>query len=160
MQSTRDFHARAAISPECASRRGAILIALLLGCGGCGDGSIAALGIGPGLAADGDCREHVAELLHFGMHTPDGALSDADWTRFVDDEITPRFPDGFTVLDARGQWRGPDGRIEREPSRVVEIVHGDDVHSRDAVRTLVGLYKSRYRQESVLRVRSQALACF
>lgn len=118
------------------------------------------LGIGSGLAADGDCSEHVADLLHFGLDTPDGTLADAEWQRFVDGEITPRFPAGLTVFDARGQWRGRDGRIEREPSRVVEIVHIDDARSRQALRALVAAYKARYRQESVLRVRSRALACF
>ena len=144
-----------------AARWRAFAIALLLCiCGGCGDGSIAVAGIGTGLAADGDCREQVADLLHFGLDTPDGTLADAEWDRFVDTEITPRFPAGLTVFDAHGQWRSRDGRIEREPSRVVEIVHADDAQSRDALRALIGVYKTRYRQESVLRVRSRALACF
>jgi hypothetical protein len=139
----------------------AIVVALLLcACSGCGDGSTAAAGTGAGLAADGDCREQVADLLHFGLDTPGGTLADAEWDRFVDAEITPRFPAGLTVLDAHGQWRGRDGRIEREPSRVVEIIHADDARSRDALRALIAAYKSRYRQESVLRVRSRALACF
>jgi len=139
----------------------AVAIALLLcACSGCGDGSIAAAGIGSGLAADGDCREQVADMLHFGLDTPDGTLADAEWERFVDAEITPRFPAGLTVFDAHGQWRGRDGRITREPSRVVQIVHADDARSRDALRALVDAYKTRYRQESVLRVRSKALACF
>ena len=143
-----------------AAWRGAITVALLLCACGCADAPAAAVGIGAGLAADGDCREQVADLLHFGLDTPDGTLADAEWDRFVDAEITPRFPAGLTVFDAHGQWRSRDGRIEREPSRVVEIVHADDVRSRDALRALIDVYKSRYRQESVLRVRSRALACF
>src|SRR5688500_2707390 len=144
-----------------APRWRAIAAALVLcAWGGCGAGSVAAAGIGAGLAADGDCREHVGDLLHCGLDTPDGTLADAEWDRFVDAEITPRFPAGLTVFDAHGQWRSRDGRIEREPSRVVEIVHADDADSRDALRALIDVYKSRYRQESVLRVRSQALACF
>jgi hypothetical protein len=140
--------------------RAPVIALLLCACGGCGDGSIAAASIGAGLAADGDCREQVADLLHFGLDTPNGTLADAEWARFVDTEITPRFPAGLTVLEAQGQWRGRDGRIEREPSRVVEIVHADDERSRNALRALIDVYKLRYRQESVLRVRSQALACF
>lgn len=138
--------------------RGVAIAFLLCACGGCGEGSIATPRIG--LAGDGDCREQVADLLHFGLDTPDGTLADAEWERFVDTEITPRFPAGLTILAAHGQWRGHDGRIEREPSRVVEIIHADDAHSRDALQALIAAYKSRYRQESVLRVRSRALACF
>ena len=50
-------------------------------------------------------------------------MSETAWARFVDREITPRFPDGFSVIDARGQWRDPDrNRIMREPSKLVQIV--------------------------------------
>ena len=34
--------------------------------------------------------------------------------RFLDDEVTPRFPDGLSVLDVAGQYRDPSGRIVRE----------------------------------------------
>src|SRR6188508_1756794 len=37
----------------------------------------------------------VAELL-FGR----GNVSDINWNRFLDAEITPRFPDGLTIYDA------------------------------------------------------------
>ncbi|HEY0437853.1 MAG TPA: DUF3574 domain-containing protein, partial [Phenylobacterium sp.] len=33
-------------------------------------------------------------------------VSEADFRKFVDEELTPRFPDGLTVLDGGGQWRG------------------------------------------------------
>src|SRR5260370_450493 len=43
-------------------------------------------------------------------------VSEAAWSRFLAREITPRFPDGLTVLDAAGQWRGPvGGRPVRGP---------------------------------------------
>jgi hypothetical protein len=45
----------------------------------------------------------VAELL-FGR----GNVSDRNWDRFLADEVTPRFPDGLTVFDAKGQWRNPE----------------------------------------------------
>src|SRR5258707_8051902 len=34
-------------------------------------------------------------------------VGEAAWSRFLAREITPRFPDGLTVLDAAGQWPGP-----------------------------------------------------
>jgi hypothetical protein len=67
--------------------------------------------------------QQVAELM-FGRKIGDRiGVSDSAWARFVDREITPRFPDGLTVIDARGQWRDPDrNRIVREPSKLVQIV--------------------------------------
>ena len=39
-------------------------------------------------------------------------VTEARWSRFLADEITPRFPDGLTVVDASGQWRAP-GQADR-----------------------------------------------
>ena len=67
--------------------------------------------------------QQVAELL-LGRKIGDRiGVSEAAWQRFVDREITPRFPDGLTVYDARGQYRDSErSRIVREPSKVVMIV--------------------------------------
>ncbi len=67
--------------------------------------------------------KQVAELL-FGRDVGGRlGVSEAAWGRFLAREITPRFPDGLTVMDAAGQWRDPTtGAIEREPSKRVEIV--------------------------------------
>ena len=92
----------------------------------------------------------VAELL-FGRDIGHRlAVSNADWTRFVARELTPRFPDGLTVSDALGQWRDRQTRaIVREPSKRVEIVlpgNADDDAKLDAV---VGAYKRAFHQQSV-----------
>ena len=65
----------------------------------------------------------VQDTLYFGMSKKDGVVTDAEWQAFVDEAITPRFPDGLTVFDARGQWRGADGAIGRERSKALLIVH-------------------------------------
>lgn len=77
-------------------------------------------------------------------------VSETAWTRFLAREITPRFPEGLTVLDAAGQWRDQDsGRIVREPSKLVMIVlpgKADDQARLDAV---VQAYKRQFHQQSV-----------
>ena len=89
--------------------------------------------------------------LYFGRNIPGGGeVSDADWRRFLDDVVTPRFPEGFTVLDGEGQYRMADGIIIRERSKVlVVIAKGGDAGLRSA--EAVAEYKRRFRQESVLR---------
>src|SRR5207302_9456152 len=65
---------------------------------------------------------HTAQLF-FGRNVGDkSGVSEADFRRFVDEELTPRFPDGLTVLDGGGQWRGDENRLIREASKVVLIV--------------------------------------
>ncbi len=106
-------------------------------------------------AQTSDCRggqkpRQVAQLL-FGRNIGDRlGVSEAQWGRFVDREISPRFPDGLTVLDAKGEWRDTARHtIVHEPSKVVEIVlpgKDDDATQLDAIAQA---YKSRFRQQSV-----------
>lgn len=100
--------------------------------------------------------------LYFGRNIGDRpGVSDADWGAFLDEEVTPRFPDGLTVMDAAGQWRSrQSGSIEREASKVLVIVlpgHPDDRALLDAVREA---YKRRFRQEAVLLVERPACVAF
>ncbi len=77
-------------------------------------------------------------------------VGEAAWSRFLAREITPRFPDGFTVLDAAGQWRDNErSRPGRERSKLVIIVTADDASVRDKIDTIVIAYKRQFRQRSV-----------
>ena len=91
--------------------------------------------------------------LIFGTTYPDGRLiSDADWARFLNDDVTPRFPDGLTQFDVYGQWKRPDGAIAKLPSRMLLIWYArtPDADARiDAVRNI---FKRRFNQLSVMRV--------
>jgi hypothetical protein len=104
--------------------------------------------------------EMVRTELYFGLARPDGGrVGDEQWQAFVDDVVTPRFPDGFTVLDARGQWRGGDGSIVREPARVLVLFHT----AADASRKLEEIraeYRVRFAQEAVLRADQRARVGF
>ena len=79
-------------------------------------------------------------------------VDDAAWAAFLADIVTPRFPDGLTVLDGQGQWRGEAGLVQMERSKLLVILAppGDE-----PVRLLDEIsdeYKRRFDQESVLRV--------
>src|SRR5262245_53338348 len=65
--------------------------------------------------------------LYFGFEKPDKSyVTDADWQKFVDEQVTPRFPDGLTVLHGDGQYRGANGVIVHEPSRVITVLYSAD----------------------------------
>jgi hypothetical protein len=89
--------------------------------------------------------------LMFGRNVAGHArVGEAAWSRFLAREITPRFPDGLTVLEAAGQWRGPGGRgVAREASKMVIIVTADNAAARDQIATIVAAYKQQFRQRSV-----------
>lgn len=96
--------------------------------------------------------------LMLGRHRRGG---EAAWARFLAREITPRFPDGLTVLDAAGQWRDPvTGRITREPSRLVIIVTAGDAGADERIAAVVTAYKQRFHQKSVGVIVSPVCAAF
>ncbi len=87
-------------------------------------------------------------------------VSEADFQKFVDQDITPKFPDGLTVLDGGGQWRGDENKLIREAAKVVLIVlpkRGDSSARIDAVRDA---YKTRFHQDSVLLITQTACVSF
>lgn len=92
-----------------------------------------------------------AELL-FGRKIGDRiGVSEAAFATFLAQEITPRFPDGVTVVDARGQWRDQDrGAIVREPSKLVLLTFRDEPQKRENLTVIAEAYKRQFRQQSVL----------
>jgi hypothetical protein len=134
---------------------GAMPCALAVAMAGCRSMPVAANACEPGDTA------MTRDTLSFGRHRPDGGIvDDAQWRAFVDDTLTPRFPDGLTILSGTGQWRGGDGRIEREPSEVVTILHAGDAAARRAIDEIAAEYKRRFAQEAVLRERDMTCARF
>ncbi len=105
------------------------------------------------------CSEKRADRLLFGMNSPSGPVDETQWQAFLADMVTPRFPDGLTVYRTQGQWRGASGQVEREESRMVEIVHDDDPEGRTRIAEISAEYKRRFQQEAVLVISARAQAC-
>ena len=88
-------------------------------------------------------------------------VSEAAWSRFLAREVTPRFPDGLSVLDAAGQWQDKTrGRVVREPSKLVMVVTADDAPARDKIAAIVAAYKEQFHQRSVGVVSRPVCAAF
>lgn len=89
--------------------------------------------------------------LFFGLDVPHkGQLAERVWRRFLKDEVTPRFPDGFTVFDAYGQWQSPKTSvIGRERTKVVEIAAPQSPDLTMRLTDIVRAYESKFHQESV-----------
>jgi hypothetical protein len=97
-------------------------------------------------------RAHV-ERLYFGRNKGDvEVVTDSAWAAFLREVVTPEFPQGLTVWEAAGQWQGAEGRLGRERSFVLEIVHPLDSSGETRVERVIEAYKHRFGQESVLRV--------
>ncbi len=105
--------------------------------------------------------QQVAELL-FGRNIGDRVgVSQTQWARFLDREITPRFPDGLTVMDAKGQWRdAARGTIVHEPSKRVEIILPGRTDDQERLDAIAQAYKRRFHQHSVAVVVRTACVSF
>jgi hypothetical protein len=105
--------------------------------------------------------QQVAELMFGGKISDDIAVTEDEWTHFVDREITPRFPGGLTVLSAAGQWLDQSSnKIIREPSKVVLIVLPGKAEDLARVNEIAQAYKTRFKQQYVVVILRPACVSF
>lgn len=99
--------------------------------------------------------------LYFGLNRPQGAaISETEWQSFVDEQVTPRFQDGLTVFAAKGQWMGNDGKLARENSKALLLIHTQNQTSEQKIEALRTLYKQRFTQDAVMRVDNPVCVAF
>jgi hypothetical protein len=110
-----------------------------------------------GGCASGGCPSQTVSRLYLGRDSPQGDVSDLQWEAFVADTVAPRFPNGFTVFDARGHWRGDSGAVVKEGTRVVELVRAEA--DAPAVDAIADAYRRRFAQEAVLVTHARVQAC-
>ena len=110
--------------------------------------------IQPHAPASSSFQTLISDRLYFGRSIPSGGVvSDSDWDKFLSEIVTPRFPKGLSVWQARGQWRDKDSIIQQENSFILDLLHPDDATSEQSVQEIMTYYKVQFKQEAVLRVR-------
>ncbi|HEU0062022.1 MAG TPA: DUF3574 domain-containing protein [Hyphomicrobiaceae bacterium] len=107
------------------------------------------------------CRPGTAQMARFELLFGTGrkgaaAVGEVEWQGFLDGEVTPRFPDGLTVLTGYGQWRSGDG-LRKEGSRLLLIWVARATANEAKIEAIRTAYKARFAQESVLR--ADGLSC-
>ncbi len=123
---------------------------------------------GPTLQGDSthpaEATNWVETRLYFGLgpaNHPHTGITAAAWRRFLDGEVTPRFPSGLSVSDLYGQWQGQaDTRPSRLRSKLVILVYpatAENARRVDAIRTA---WKQQTGDQSVLRVTTPADVSF
>lgn len=102
-------------------------------------------------------RVEVVDTLYFGTEKSDHTfVTNEEWRAFQRDVIETKL-DGYTTWDAVGEWRS-NGRTYHESTHVVQVVHTGSADR--AIAEIIAAYKSRFAQESVLRVRAHAGVAF
>src|SRR4051812_18343165 len=98
--------------------------------------------------------------LYFGLVAKGREISEAEWAAFLREEVTPRFPDGLSVIDVAGQYRIPSGRITHERSKLLVVIVLDAPAHLVKVQAIIDAYKSQFNQLSVLHVERAICAEF
>jgi hypothetical protein len=116
--------------------------------------------VAPTLTGDpahpGQTSGWVDTKLYFGLgpaDRPEKGISEAQWRDFLDKEVTPRFPDGLSVVDVYGQWQGQKNPApERLRSKLLIVDYQDSRENRDKVEAIRSAWKRETGDLSVLRV--------
>ncbi len=119
--------------------------------------AVAVLGLWlAGCAVGRPAASLVRTELIFGLSKSHGTtmeqIAEGEWQKFVEDTLAAEFPDGFSIVDATGQYMMKSSRIVRERSKIVLIVHSAEPASARAIDRVIAAYKKRFDQEDVLRI--------
>jgi hypothetical protein len=100
--------------------------------------------------------------LFFGQRVPQGGqITAQQWRSFIEQTLTPHFPEGFTVYDAYGQWQRSDTHVVgREHTKVVMIAAADNPQVRDGIAQVTEEYRKQFHQQSVGVLTSPACGAF
>lgn len=100
--------------------------------------------------------------LMFGLKRPNGSrISDVEWAAFLNREVTPRFPEGLTILEGNGQWQDrSSAAITSEPSRLIWIVTSDTPNAIQKLQEIRTAYRSLFSQQSVGLLMTRGCASF
>jgi Protein of unknown function (DUF3574) len=106
-------------------------------------------------------RPFVRTELFFGLSRPGGTVSEAEFKTFVDSRITPRFPDGLTLISGIGQFREASQAIIVESSKVLILLYPrQDAEANRKIEQIRSDYKQTFQQQSVLRADEASCVSF
>ncbi|MEV0437326.1 DUF3574 domain-containing protein [Streptomyces spectabilis] len=118
----------------------------------------------PAASAAARGKPFVETHLFFGTERPDGgpAVTDKQFMKFIDTEVTPGFPDGLTIQQGRGQWKDSNGKIERERSYELILLYptADAKKSDKLIEEIRSDYEKKFAQDSVGRLDDRARVDF
>jgi Protein of unknown function (DUF3574) len=103
----------------------------------------------------------VETMLFMGLASPRGPVSPQAFQLFVETEVTPRWKEGYTLLDAQGLWQSEARQVtEREPSRVLLRLHADTLAASADIEAIRIAYIKEFAQDAVGRTDRRVCADF
>lgn len=102
--------------------------------------------------------------LYFGRGHGDNpeAVSEQDWRKFLSEVITPRFPDGLTVIDVYGQYFDPKAeQVFSESTKLLNVLvpHEALESGTRAVAQIHQAYIERFPEQGSVFLTSIPVSC-
>lgn len=99
-------------------------------------------GAGEDLIQNDPTPELIQVDLYFGRNIgTTNRVTAQQFQQFLASEITPRFPDGLTVYNAKGQFLDSSEQLIKEPSKVVSLILEDTQQNEQFVYKVIDAYK-------------------
>jgi|GEM_PF-523153 len=99
--------------------------------------------------------------LYFGLSKPDGSnVTEKEFQAFLNNIVTPLFPDGLTIVNVQGQFKDSSGKIKKENSKLLILLYPFSEDKNQKVEKIREEYKYYFKQESVLRTDEQTCTSF
>jgi Protein of unknown function (DUF3574) len=106
-------------------------------------------------------QSFVRTELFFGLSRPGGVVSETEFKAFVDARVTPRFPDGLTLISGIGQFREANQAITVEGSKLLILLYPrQDAEATRKIEQIRSDYKQTFQQQSVLRADEASCVSF
>jgi hypothetical protein len=121
----------------------------------------------PAIAQGPPCHAPALPMLRielmFGRNVGDDlAVTEDAWAGFLSNEVVPRFPDGFSVVDAAGpRTDKPTANLFlAEPSKIIIIIAPDHPETEQRIAAVEAAYKKQFQQQSVVVATRSVCASF
>lgn len=103
--------------------------------------------------------EWVKTEIYFGRDLPGGKeISKVAWADFMDKVLSRHFPKGLTVYEAYGQMQHADGRIEKQSTWVVAIVHPKDLAIDKAIQEIIDAFRKQFNKAQVVHISAPVIS--
>ena len=116
-------------------------------------------GAAPVTAAVTAPAEWVKTEIYFGRDLPGGQeISRWAWADFMDKVLTRHFPKGLTVYEAYGQMQHVDGRIEKQSTWVVAVVHPKNPAIDKTIQEIIDAFRKQFNKAQVVYVSTPVIS--
>lgn len=99
----------------------------------------------PALSAQRVMEDGVWYRLHFGGGIGAHRVSLDEMQKFIGKEVLGRFPDGFTITEAKGQWTSQEKGMISERTTVVDIQCPDTPENKAKIDAIAQAYVSIFK---------------